>query len=156
MYLSSKDAYLTSKDIASVLDISVRTVKTELKIIQEYAQNFTSFRVESLSNRGSRLAISDETLFLEELKRIKKEAQTSGLDAENRAKFVIRFLLDQKDFKSKIQLENEFYLSESTLYNCMKEVKKILSVYNLHLRYKTNYGYKIDGEELDKESALPK
>ncbi|MDR2976241.1 MAG: PTS sugar transporter subunit IIA [Streptococcaceae bacterium] len=57
---------------------------------------------------------------------------------------------------SAASLEDKFYLSESTLYSCMKEVKKIILDYNLQLVYKTNYGYKIEGDELDKRVCLAK
>ncbi|GAB2027381.1 BglG family transcription antiterminator [Lactovum odontotermitis] len=156
MYAMSKNKFLTAKDLAASLDISVRTVKTDLKAIQEYSGEFTSFRLESLSSQGSRIIVTDEARFEEELRDIESATGADVSDAENRAKFMIRFLLEQRDFKSKIQLENKFYLSESTLYHCMKEVRKLLSSFNLQLHYKTNLGYKIEGEELDKRICLVK
>ncbi|WP_460017000.1 BglG family transcription antiterminator [Lactovum odontotermitis] len=134
----------------------MRTVKTDLKFILDYCQKFRSFKLETAASRGSRVIILDKNRFSGEWAQVQKEAASDVSDSKNRAKFVIRFLLEQKDFKSKIQLENEFYLSESTLYLCMKEVKEILASFNLQLCYKTNFGYKVEGEELDKRICLAK
>ncbi|MDR2976211.1 MAG: helix-turn-helix domain-containing protein [Streptococcaceae bacterium] len=105
LYLATKSDFLTSKDLASSLNVSVRTIKTELKLLQEYSHKFASFELETVSNRGSKLVILDENLFSKDFIEIKKEVQADAPDSENRAKFMIRYLLEQKDYKSKIQLE---------------------------------------------------
>ena len=62
----------------------------------------------------------------------------------------MKMLMDATGYVSKYTLTETFYISESTLYHALNEIKKLLKQYDLALVHKTNLGYKIEGREIDK------
>ena len=64
--------------------------------------------------------------------------------------------MDASGYITKYTLTETFYISESTLYHALNEIKKILQQYDLRLVHKTNLGYKIEGREIDKRMCIAK
>lgn len=68
----------------------------------------------------------------------------------------MKMLMDATGYVSKYTLTETFYISESTLYHALNEIKKLLKQYDLALVHKTNLGYKIEGREIDKRMCIAK
>lgn len=150
------DQFIPAKKIADSLEISVRTVKSELQTIREICYAASSFGIETSSRKGSRLVIYKKELVEKELKQFNDKPANKIDNAQKRNSAIINYLLSSSDYVSKSSLMNAFFIAETTLYNQMKQVKKILSEFHLSLEYKSNAGYFVLGKEINKRTCLNK
>jgi len=66
----------------------------------------------------------------------------------------ILLLLSKKDFKNISYFEDIFMVSRNTIINDIKEIRKMISVYNLSLDYDSLRGYQIEGLPIRKRSVI--
>lgn len=156
-YLNSTGIFIPSKEIADFFNISVRTVKNELSKIRKICQKYESFELISLPGKGTNLSIKDKCNFEEDIAKLKfQEEKTKEGFSNNCVNEIIKYLLDSRKPVTKYEVMSHFYISETTLYNRVNEIKSILNQFNLSLKYTTNVGYKIVGKELDKRTCIAK
>lgn len=155
-YVDNRDRYISSVEVADMVSISVRTVKNEMKSIKEFCQPYTSFALETLSGKGTRLSVKKETEFFNDTQAIKKACEKGSENTQSRVHSLLHVLLDASGYLSKYKLMEQFYISESTLYHALHRVKTILKDYDLQLIHKTNLGYRIEGREIDKRMCIAK
>ena len=153
-YINNRGSYISSKDLADQFHISVRTVKNELKIVREFCASYDSFVLETLASKGTRLCVVKEEDFKNDIEQLKKRTQKLSENTKTRVHSVLKLLMDASGYVSKYTLTETFYISESTLYHSLNEIKGILSQYHLQLIHKTNLGYKIEGREIDKRMCI--
>lgn len=151
---NNKDQFISSNILSKRLDVSVRTIKNDLKKIKDYCSSFSSFELESVSAKGIHAIIKDKDAFEKEFKQISNQADSS--DQNKKFLPLVKDLLFANDYITKYQLTIKYYMSESTLYSIINDAKDFLSQYSLTLTYKTNYGYKIIGREEDKRLCISK
>jgi len=156
-YLNNSENFIPSKDIAKFFNVSIRTVKNELGQIRQQCQHLTSFELISLPSKGTKLTIHNENQLEKDMNSLKVQQKNSDhAYSNNRVNSIIKFLLDSHSYITKYELMSDFYISETTLYHQINEVKKVLAKFNLTLKYKTNIGYTIQGKELDKRTCITK
>ena len=155
-YVDNRGTYVSSNELAEMFDISVRTVKNELKFVREFCDAYTSFTLETLAGKGTRLCVTDEKSFDKEMELLRKKTLNLSCNTKNRVHSVMKMLMDASGYITKYTLTETFYISESTLYHALNEIKKILQQYDLRLVHKTNLGYKIEGREIDKRMCIAK
>lgn len=148
--------FIPAKKIADSMEISVRTVKSELQTIREICHSASSFGIETSPRKGSKLVIYNKSLFEKELKCLSDKPVNKIDNAQKRNSAIINYLLNSSDYVSKSRLMSSFFIADTTLYNQMKQVKKILSEFSLSLEYKSNAGYIILGKEINKRTCLNK
>lgn len=153
-YIDNLGTYISSKDLADYFHISVRTVKNELKVVREFCATYDSFLLETLSSKGTRLTVLQEEDFKSDIEQLKKTTQKLSGNTKSRVYSVMKTLMDARGYVNKYTLTETFFISESTLYHSLNEIKEILSQYHLQLIHKTNLGYKIEGRELDKRMCI--
>lgn len=154
--LENKQIFITTETLAQFFKVSVRTVKNDLGIIRQYIRRFKSFQLIAVRGQGIKLQVLDSAQFKNEKNLVDCERQLRLNASLNRVRAIAQFLLDKTALVSKSTLMNYFYISETTLYNSLKKVKKLFADYNLELVYQANRGYIVKGSELNKRDLLAK
>lgn len=154
-YVNNQEDFVIANDLASLFEVSLRTIQNEIKLLRKFCKQYTSFKFSTRSNKGAKLEILDKQQFNYDLDSIKKEALTS-YPTDNRLNSLLLFLLDRSTPVTKFELMDHFFISETTLYHSINKVKKELKNYDLSLEYKTNIGYLVVGTELDKRKCIKK
>lgn len=154
--LSKVNEIVTSDWIAKNLGISDRTVRSEIKRIQKESAQF-GISINSIRGKGYQLKIDNEQLYKANFNQWTKEMKNESVDFSNPKDRVVyllkRLLLEQIAIKLEM-LEDEMFVSKSTIQNDLKEVKTILGKYNLQLVNRPHYGVYVEGEEYMKRLCL--
>ena len=150
---------MKSEEICEQLDIAPRTLRNDLK---KYKSIFLENGVTLISKPGVGyyFEIFDQDLyfrFIQDL--IKQETQDQHLIPvypEERINYLIKSFLSTDNYIKIEDLEEELFVSRSTLTNDLKEVRERLEYYHLDIENKPNYGMKIIGEEFNKRACISK
>ncbi|MCI8536047.1 MAG: PRD domain-containing protein [Hungatella sp.] len=152
----SEDEYQTAEALAEELGVSSKTVRKQLKNLNELLSEYGVF-VESKHGTGYRLVVKDSyrRIELEELMQ-KRELQQSGIpnSSEERVKYLLEYLLNSDGYVKLDDLSEMLYISKKTLTGNLKEVESMLGEYNLHLQRKPNYGIRVEGKEFDRRLCI--
>lgn len=157
--LSNSKSPMKSEEICEQLDIASRTLRNDLK---KYKSIFLENGVTLISKPGVGyyFEIFDQDLyfkFIQDL--IKKETQDQHLMPvypEERINYLIKSFLSTDNYIKIEDLEEELFVSRSTLTNDLKDVRERLEYYHLDIENKPNYGMKIIGEEFNKRACISK
>lgn len=147
--INNNNEYYTSNQLAQQLNVSIRTIKSDLKEIKKYSETIDDFKIESLPSKGTRLIIHDENSLLSSLNRLTRKVDYTNRDNIDRVNELIKKLIFSNTYISKYSMMESLYVSESTLYQTVNEAKQKLKDFNLNISYKTNHGYFIEGDEVD-------
>lgn len=155
-YMTQIDRFIPAKMVADHLDISVQTAKNDLKHLRKLSKETSLFAIETFPNKGSKIFIPDKEQFTAKLVAWEKQQQNKIDNKKTRINLMIEFLLNSYGYTSKRKLMDQFFIGETTLYNHMKQIKSLMTGFGLTLGYKTNRGYYLIGNELDKRAYLTK
>lgn len=147
--INNNNEYYTSNQLAQQFNVSIRTIKSDLKEIKKYSETSDDFKIESLPSKGTRLIIHDENSLLSSLNRLTRKVDYTNRDNIDRINELIKKLIFSNTYISKYSMMESLYVSESTLYQTVNEAKQKLKDFNLNISYKTNHGYFIEGDEVD-------
>jgi lichenan operon transcriptional antiterminator len=154
--LSKSKEPVTAGWMEKELAVSDRTIRNEIKLMQQNAES-KGFFIESIRGSGYLLKIVDAELFSNTLNRISaEESHLAGdfADQDARVLYILRRLLLEKDYIKLESYTDEMFVSMSTLQNDLKNVKEILSKYNLKLINRPHYGSRVEGDEYMKRLCL--
>lgn len=153
--LHHEGEFYSSKTLADLFGISVRTIKTDIKAIKQFSAKQNTFELQTLPSKGTRVVTENSEQAYTAIESSKKQMdQAIKKQQGDRTLTLIQLLLDSTGYVSKYTLFEKLYISESTLYKSIHEVREKLKKYKLSLVYKTNYGYKIEGREIDKRLCM--
>ena len=152
LLLSKSNAYSTSEGLASLLSVSSRTIKSDIKNINKYGNEY-GFEIKSKKHYGYYIHIISQTAYNELLSFISKEKINRYKDIpENRIQrinFIIMKLLTV-DYYIKIDdFADELFIDKSTFLSCLNEAKMILAKYHLTIVNIYKQGIIISGSEID-------
>ena len=146
-YLS--DEYVSSGVLAAKLDVSSRTIRNELKEIEDIIEEHGAI-IENKPKQGIRIIINDQDKFNDYLNSLGRISLDDVPDSkEKRVNFLMEYLLDANDYVKIEDLCDRLYISQSTLSQDLKEVREKFNKYNLKLISKPSYGLKVSGREFD-------
>ncbi|MEQ2527969.1 transcription antiterminator [Robertmurraya yapensis] len=154
--LSKVNESITSEWIAKEIGVSDRTVRNEIKLIQQKSASF-GIVIESYRGKGYSMKVLDQQLFSSAVGQVSDEADTTIVnyaDQENRVLYMLTRLLLVKDFIKIEKFSDELFVSISTVQNDLKIVRSILKKYNLKLTTRPYYGTKVEGDEYMKRQCL--
>ncbi|MGL4107563.1 BglG family transcription antiterminator [Clostridium sp. LP20] len=150
---NSRNSYTNSNEFASMLGVSSRTIKRDLKELLEILKS-NGADIEA-SNQGYKLLIKDEESYLDFI----NENLNVGLDITNKKQEkvmgIIELLLSNR-YINQDTIAEELYISRSSINKVMIDVKNTLSEYGISLQNKPHYGYILDGEEIKIRNAMVK
>ncbi|MEG3132861.1 PRD domain-containing protein [Rouxiella sp. T17] len=143
---------LPQDELAKRLDVSTRTVRADITVLNEIMQQYGAHFVH---NRGSgyQLKIDDIALFSLIQQPVRPTNPTPRSAAERVNRLLIRFLTSAYSLKLE-DLADEWFISRGTLQNDMPEVREHLARYHLDIETKPRYGMKLYGAELSIRACL--
>lgn len=152
--LEDKQTYMSGEKIAILIDVSSRTLRNDIKIINEEIINYRA-KIESTKGKGYILNISDNILFKNYINSFYKNnlltKQKIPQNNEERVNFVIRKILfkilDGEEIINQNNLSNELYISLTILKSIFIDIKKHLKVFNIKLEKVSNKGFSLRGKE---------
>lgn len=147
-----ENEYLNSQELADILNVSIRTIKSEITNLRKLL-NKSDIEIISKTGYGYTINIQNQKYFDKITKNIQgtniKKIQNFSKDSFNRINYIIRKLLVKDDYIKINQLAEELFVSRSTLENDIIEVRIQLKKYNIEIHSKPNYGLKLYSSEFD-------
>ncbi|WP_017470942.1 BglG family transcription antiterminator [Amphibacillus jilinensis] len=146
MKLAESNRPVTSKELATELQVSTKTIQNNMKSIHELIPPDVA-EVVSYRGKGYQLHILNQQSFKQHLNDSDyiHECETF----QDRVHYIMERLLMTCDYIKLEALADELFVTRSALKNEFKEVRRILDKYNLSLETKPYYGTKIVGSEFN-------
>jgi len=152
-FINRKDEFLIGSQLAITLDISTRTLQSEIaNLKKELSTNGAEIR--SMAGRGYQLVITDSKKFNEYMS-LYENSRVDNNDSDQRVHLILRYLLSSSYIKSE-DLYRKLFISASTFSSDLKTVKEILKKYKLSTISKPHYGMHVSGKEQDIRLCLVK
>ncbi|WP_419821183.1 BglG family transcription antiterminator [Anoxybacterium hadale] len=147
--LNYKHGIMTGKELSSQLGVSERTIRSDIAEINRLMKAYGT-QINSLHGKGYCLEVADRLafhhLFLE-----KENLQTK----EDRIRYLILKLISENDWYDLGLLEDEMFISRTTLENDMKAVKNRFSDRKPHLALlRRGTHVKLEEDEIKKRNIL--
>ena len=154
-YLSENLGILTSLELASKLNVSERTIKSDLARIRNEAINY-GFQLFSKAGLGYWIEIIDIELFEKLQEEVNSKFSTMGYtkEYEEYANEIVKYLLVQDEFVTIEEIANYLYLSVTSINKELFKVRAILTEFNLRLESKRKIGTKVIGLEINKRFCM--
>lgn len=150
--------FISSKTIATELNVSDRTVRTYIKNVIGIVQ---AHGAEIIAKQGSgyKLMILDRfdfNLFLRNVSEIRKNRKDATLleGTSERQYYLLNRLLLEDQVLSIDQVAAEMYVSDSTIAGLIAEIRKLLKSYSLKVKIKGDQEFYIDGDERNKRHFI--
>lgn len=121
--IKNNDDYCTSNQLAQQFNVSVRTIKSDLKEIKNFSETNENFELESLPSKGTKLIIHDKNALLSSLNKLTRKMDYTNKDNIDRTSELIKKIVFANTYISKYSLMESLYISESTLYQTVNEAK---------------------------------
>ncbi|PLR98522.1 BglG family transcription antiterminator [Bacillus sp. T33-2] len=156
MYLIKSSEPIPADWIAKELGVSDRTVRDELKQIQQNS-SMLGINIESIRGKGYIIKVLHRELFAKATSHFSQENNqliNSFEEQEYRVRYILKRLLLAQDFLKLESLEEETFVSKSTLQTDLKLVRKMIQKYKLNIINRPHYGTKIEGDEYMKRLCL--
>jgi len=142
-------SYLTSSEIALSLQVSSKTIRNDIKAINQHLENYSSY-IKSFKGKGYFLIINSENSFNKIIKEWNASLQKSlevPSTKQEREHYLLKILLTSLHYIKIEDLIEQLYVSRSTLKNELKHVREVLDKYNIILKQRPYHGIKIVGNE---------
>ncbi|MBI0031150.1 BglG family transcription antiterminator [Gilliamella sp. B14384G15] len=152
-FLLKKEPILI-KDIASTINVSERTIRTDISNLNDYLINKNA-KIKLIRQKGYILDCEDEKKIIDWWGNFNKTEGYSLLGSlKERQNYLFALLLNELKYYSVYELMEHLCISKNTLYMYLKNIRETLSNYNLKLINNTNTGFKVIGTEYDKRKAI--
>lgn len=136
---------LTTTQIATSLKVSSRTIKADIKKINEELEKH-SCRINSQQGVGLWIEYDNHEA-KKYLKEVTRDTADLYLSPEVRKYHLAVELLLQDDYTSMEALAKEYYISKATVLNDLNELDELWEHYGVHFIKKVKYGIKVEGNE---------
>lgn len=148
------DKFLTASYFSKKLNVSLRTVQGDLKVIKDMLAKEGCASIISAVSKGTCLHIENHeefTAFLNSL--YQQQAHVSLAYPSNRVLQISIYLLNQHRSVSINSVADEFFISASTLHNDLKKLQELLEAFELDL-LKNDNRILIFGSEINKRRFI--
>ena len=156
--MKDKDTFVTSKELATQLNCSDRTIRTYYKTLVEKLDDYPGIDLISKQGHGYKLDISDDNAladFLEENHINDHHFNYQGItDIDDRYNYLLNKLLFEQNEIYFDDLVDELYVSRSTLSSDFKKIRQAFKPYHLKIESKANKGVYVTGLERDKRRFI--
>jgi len=149
--LATAEGYISSSELAGILQVSERTVRGHVGRLQDYAEKH-GCRLNSVRGKGYTLCIVDEKTYKETLKKLEVLHGTVEKEEEDVAYLVAREILlrennDCGGYFTLEELADGMFMSDSRLKKEVPKLKEFLASFHLSLHSRPGKGLKLEGEE---------
>lgn len=152
-YLKEATGYSTKSQLAEQLDVSPRTISTDIKTINETSSK-RGFQITHQRGAGYKLEVLDKQVFNDYFAQLFQEEQQELLSPTARQTAITLLLLFNNDYLTINQLSETLAVSDSTIKKDLQQLKNELAGYDLTLYAKPYYGYKIIGSEEKRRARI--
>ena len=136
-FLLKKEPILI-KDIASTINVSERTIRTDISNLNDYLIDKNA-KIKLIRQKGYILDCEDEKKIIDWWGNFNKTEGYSLLGSlKERQNYLFALLLNELKYYSVYELMEHLCISKNTLYIYLKNIRKTLSNYNLKLINNTN------------------
>ena len=147
-----KHTYLTSQEIASGIDVSNRTARKYLHLLEDALKQESLATIEAKQGNGYQLKIQDarrfDEFYLEEVKsQMASKDITTIQESNDRQYYILNRLFFEQSAVYVDAIADELFVSRSTISNDLVEIKKLITPYQIELQSKSNKGIFIVGNE---------
>ncbi|RDW21341.1 PTS sugar transporter [Oceanobacillus arenosus] len=147
---------VTAEWISRDLSVSDRTIRNEINKMKNECNSF-GIEINSIRGKGYQLKVINELLFQEKSPLLFKQDDLLSDHFEsqdNRVRYILQRLLLVGNFIKMEKLQEELFVSSTTLKNDLKLVYKKLKQFNLSYVSRPHYGKKVEGDEYNKRLCL--
>ena len=150
------EEFMTASYFADKLKVSLRTVQADMREIKRELSEESCVQLVSKSSRGSCIEVKDHDEFSAYVNSLYQQYTTVSLNyPTSRISKLLLLLLNRHRAISMIDIEDQFFISRSTLLNDLKKVEEILEEFQLEL-LKSSNKIMIEGYEVNKRRCLAK
>ena len=147
-----RHTYLTSLEIASGIDVSNRTARKYLHLLEDALKQESIAVIEAKQGNGYQLKIEDARRFDEfYLKEVKNQMASKDIttiqESNDRQYYILNRLFFEQSAVYVDAIADELFVSRSTISNDLVEIKKLITPYQIELQSKSNKGIFIVGNE---------
>lgn len=147
--LNRKHGTASGKELAAALDISERTVRSDIREINEQLKDY-GIEINPLYGKGYSLQIRDRRMFVELF-----SERESYASRDDRVRTLLLRLLRENDWMEIGMLEDEMFVSRTTLENDLKTVKKRISARHPYLQMERKGNYvRLENNEIKRRAIL--
>lgn len=149
--LSNSDTILSSLTIATLLGVSIRSVKNSIHELKQVQDNL-GIQVISIHAKGYQIVVDNPEVYKSVKLQYSIEYNSFNhhdLAGRSRSNSIIRTLLLQESYMTLDNLEKAIFLSQSTIKQVINNVRQKLMKFNLELLYLHRSGYLIKGSEIN-------
>ncbi|MDY0393991.1 BglG family transcription antiterminator [Virgibacillus halophilus] len=142
---------LTGDYLANQTEVTARTTRQDIKNLAALLDGHGAV-IQSIMGKGYILEITEQDKFRTYLQSCIGEEDTGDekipASPEERVAYMMKRLLLSDSFIKLDDVADEMYISRSTVQNDLKQVKQILSDYDIQLQTRPNHGLKVAGSEM--------
>lgn len=139
----------TGKALAARLGVSERTIRNDIREINQQLEPY-DIRILPLHGKGYTLSIRDRAVFLELF-----SDHENYITKDDRIRTLMFRLLRENDWVDLGDLEDEMYVSRTTLESDLKTIKKRFSARHPYLQMQRNGNYiRLDDNEIKRRDLL--
>jgi len=155
LQLLQEDVYTSSAILAFSLNVSSRTIRNELKVLNNHIEDYGASII-SKPRYGFRIEIHDFNTFTNYLKAVEEKIKEThkSIDSHNRFLYILDLLLNNDSFIKLDQLCQTLYISRISISHDVKKIRQYLKKYYLEIVNKPYYGIKIIGKEENIRACL--
>ncbi len=149
-YLHEQAGFVTVSEISGVMQVSVKTIRNELIVIQEAVEQENLGRLEKKPHEGVRLLVGDEDW--EKLKRLfsEKNPVADQLDIKSQ----ILYLLLTRGHLGFGEIQKELYIGRSSAERLIPELQEWFEGFGIQFEKKRGKGFWIGYEEYQWRMAM--
>lgn len=152
-FLLEKKAPVTINEIATELNVSNKTVRNDLKNLQDIVER-EGLKVQKKTGIGTSIEGPEDNK-AQLLLSIKRDLNyIEPFSRENRQYYILRRLFMSGSKVTAQVLADELYVCSATIHKDLEQVEKWVNSFNLKLIRKKNYGIEICGNENDYRKAI--
>ena len=147
--LNKRHGAASGKELAASLDVSERTVRSDIKEINEQLAEY-GISINPVYGKGYVLSVKDRRVFVELF-----SERESYLSRDDRVRTLLIRLLRENDWCELGSLEDEMFVSRTTLENDLKTVKKRISARHPYLQMERRGNYvRLENNEIKRRDIL--
>jgi activator of the mannose operon (transcriptional antiterminator) len=151
MLLTTND-YVSVPSLAKELRCSEKTVRNDLKALDEWLKKYPLVTIERKPSVG--VLLKGDDIYKKQVLRDLLNDSEEELSQDSRKLQLMKWLLTTDKMLTMQQMAEQFYVSKSTISDDLEEIDEWLSNFGLKLIRKPHLGLKIEGEEKAWRAAL--
>ena len=147
-----RHTYLTSQEIASGIDVSNRTARKYLHLLEDALKKEAVATIDAKQGNGYQLKIEEskkfDVFYLNEVKEQSTSKDITTIQESNdRQYYILNRLFFEQSAVYVDAIADELFVSRSTISNDLVEIKKLITPYQIELQSKSNKGIFVVGNE---------